>query len=69
MKSSHLFGVVIFAVGIVLLYFAYNASNAPVDQITNAVTGRFTSQTMWYLFGGIAATLGSGLLFLVGRRA
>jgi len=69
MKSSQLFGVVIFAVGIVLLYFAYNASNAPVDQITNAVTGRFTSQTMWYLFGGIAAALGGGLLFLVGRRA
>jgi hypothetical protein len=69
MKSSHLFGVVIFAVGIVLLYFAYNASNAPVDQITNAVTGRFTSQTMWYLFGGIAAAVGGGLLFLVGRRA
>ena len=69
MKSSQLFGIVIFAVGIVLLYSAYNASNAPVDQITNAVTGRFTSQTMWYLVGGIAAALGGGLLFLVGRRA
>ena len=69
MKSGQLFGIVIFAVGTVLLYFAYNASNAPVDQITNAVTGRFTSQTMWYLFGGIAAALGGGLLFLVGRRA
>jgi LPXTG-motif cell wall-anchored protein len=69
MKSSQLFGIVIFAIGIVLLYFAYNASNAPVDQITNAVTGRFTSQTMWYLLGGIAAALGGGLLFVVGRRA
>jgi hypothetical protein len=69
MKSSQLFGVVIFALGIQLLHLAYNASNAPVDQIANAVTGSFTSQTMWYLFGGIAATLGSGLLFLVGRRA
>ena len=69
MKSGQLFGVVIFAVGIVLLYFAYNASNAPVDQITNAVTGHFTSQTMWYLLAGIAAALGGGLLFVVGRRA
>lgn len=69
MKSNQLLGVVIFAVGIVLLYFAYNASNAPVDQITNAVTGRFTSQTMWYLFAGIAAAVGGGFLFLVGRRA
>jgi len=24
---------------------------------------------MWYLFGGIAAAVGGGLLFLVGRRA
>jgi hypothetical protein len=69
MNPRQIAGIVIFAVGIVLLYFAYNASNAPVDQITNAVTGRFTNQTMWYLFGGIAAALGGGLLFLVGRRA
>ena len=69
MKPNQVLGVVIFAVGIVLLYFAYNASNAPVDQISNAVTGRFTSHTMWYLFGGIAAALGGGLLFLAGKRA
>ena len=69
MKSGQITGIVVFAVGLVLLYFAYNASNAPVDQIANAVTGRFTSQTMWYLVGGIAAALGGGLLFLFGRRA
>jgi multisubunit Na+/H+ antiporter MnhB subunit len=69
MKPGQVTGAVIFAVGIVLLYFAYNASNAPVDQITNAITGRFTSQTMWYLFGGVAAAIGGGLLFLVGQRA
>lgn len=68
MRQNQIVGIVVFAIGIVLLYFAYNASNAPVDQITNAVTGRFTSQTMWYLFGGIAAAVGGGLLFLVGRR-
>jgi len=69
MKSGQIIGIVVFAIGLVLLYFAYNASNAPVDQIANAVTGRFTSQTMWYLVGGIAAALGGGLLFLFGRRA
>jgi len=69
MKSGQIIGIVVFAIGLVLLYFAYNASNAPVDQITNAVTGRFTNQTMWYLIGGIAAAIGGGLLFLFGRRA
>ena len=69
MKSGQITGIVVFAIGLVLLYFAYNASNAPVDQITNAVTGRFTNQTMWYLIGGIAAAIGGGLLFLFGRRA
>jgi LPXTG-motif cell wall-anchored protein len=69
MKSGQITGIVVFAIGLVLLYFAYNASNAPVDQIANAVTGRFTNQTMWYLIGGIAAAIGGGLLFLFGRRA
>ena len=69
MKSGQIIGIVVFAIGLVLLYFAYNASNAPVDQIANAVTGRFTNQTMWYLIGGIAAAIGGGLLFLFGRRA
>jgi hypothetical protein len=29
-----------------------------MDQVSNAITGRFTDQTMWYLILGIAAAVG-----------
>jgi LPXTG-motif cell wall-anchored protein len=55
-------------IGLVLLGLAYHASNAPMDQVSNAITGRFTDQTMWYLILGIAAAVGGVLLVAFGRR-
>jgi hypothetical protein len=49
------------------LGFAYHASNAPLDQLSNALTGRFTDQTMWYFVLGAAAALGGALLALFGK--
>jgi drug/metabolite transporter (DMT)-like permease len=69
MKPGQILGGVVFAIGIVLLIFAYNASNAPVDQLVNTFTGHYTNQTMWYLMSGIAAAVGGGLIFLFGRRS
>jgi hypothetical protein len=46
----------------------YKASNAPVDQLSNALTGRFTDRTMWYLIAGIAAAVGGAALVAFGRR-
>lgn len=60
-------GVAALVVGIVLLVFAFNASNAPVDQIANTLTGRFTDHTMWYLMGGIAGTVIGGTMVMSGR--
>lgn len=61
-------GAAILVLGVVLLVFAFNASNAPVDQIANSLTGRYTDQTMMYLLSGIAAAvIGAGPLFS-GRR-
>ena len=68
MKPIQMLGVVVFAVGAVLLGFAYHASNAPLDQLSNTLTGRFTNQTMWYFVLGAAAALGGALLALFGRR-
>ena len=68
MKPIQMLGVVVFAVGVVLLGFAYHASNAPLDQLSNTLTGRFTNQTMWYFVLGIAAALGGALLALFGKR-
>lgn len=69
MKTIQIAGVAVLAVGAVLLGFAYNASNAPVDQLANTLTGRFTDRTMLYLWLGVAAAVGGGLLAVFGRRA
>lgn len=69
MQMNQIIGLVVFAIGVVLLVAGYNASNAPMDQLSNEVTGRFTDKTMWYFGIGIAAVVGGGLLFFFkGRR-
>ena len=68
MPMSQIVGAVLFAVGIVLLVFAYQASNAPVDQVVSTVTGHYTHQTMTYLILGIVGAIGGGLMFASGRR-
>jgi hypothetical protein len=67
MKPIQILGVVVFAVGAVLLGFAYHASNAPLDRLSNTLTGRFTNETMWYVVLGAAAALGGALLTLFGK--
>jgi Protein of unknown function (DUF3185) len=54
-------------IGLVFLGFAYHASNAPIEQVSEAITGRYTNQTMWYLIVGIAAAVGGVLLVAFGK--
>ena len=57
MSTTKIFGIVLLVVGVVLLFFGYQSSQAIGDQITEAFTGRFTDATMWYLLGGAAAVV------------
>ncbi len=68
MNPIRIAGVVGVAVGAVLLGFAYHASNAPVDQLANTLTGRFTDRTMWYLVTGAGVAVGGVLLAIAGGR-
>ena len=68
MRMIQILGAVALVIGVVLMGLAYHASNAPMDQVSNAITGRFTDQTMWYLILGIAAAVGGVLLVAFGRR-
>lgn len=64
MTQTNILGVVALVVGIVLLVFAWRGSNAPMDQMTEALTGRFSNTTMWYLLGGVVAVVaGAALLY------
>jgi hypothetical protein len=68
MPMNRLLGAVLLVVGVILLVFAYRASNAPVDQITNAVTGHFSDQTMWFVILGGVGVVAGGLMFAFGSR-
>jgi drug/metabolite transporter (DMT)-like permease len=68
MSMNRIIGIVVFAVGVLLLGFAYNATEAPVEQISNTLTGRYSSETMWYFAIGVAAAVGGGLLAVLGPR-
>lgn len=68
MKIAQLSGIMIFAVGVILLGFAYHSSNAPVEQLSNTFTGHYTDRTMWYVVLGAAAAIGGGLLVAFGVR-
>ncbi len=54
-------GIAVFAVGLLLLGFAYNATQTPVEELANTLTGRYSNETMWYFAVGVAATIGGGL--------
>ena len=64
MTQTSIIGLVVLTVGVLLLFFAWRASQAPMEQLSEALTGRFTGNTMWYLVGGIAGVVaGAGLLY------
>jgi uncharacterized membrane protein YidH (DUF202 family) len=69
MSGARLLGLVLVAVGIVLLVFGYNASQAPLDQISETFTGKYRDSTMLYLIGGVIALVAGGFMAFAGRRA
>ncbi len=67
MSVSRILGIILLIVGVVCLGFGWNSSNAVVDQVAVAATGRYTHDTMWYIIAGIAMIVGGGALFIGGR--
>lgn len=64
MAMSRMIGLVAIILGGVLLMMAWRASSAPIEQMSEALTGRYTTYTMWYLLAGIAGVvIGAALLF------
>jgi drug/metabolite transporter (DMT)-like permease len=68
MSASQILGIVFAVIGAILVGFAYHASNAPLDQLSNTLTGRFTDRTMLYFVVGVGAALGGALIALFGKR-
>jgi hypothetical protein len=64
MANKKLIGIVLLALGAILLYFGFNASQAPAEEIGEALTGKYSDNTMMYLIGGGVAAV-AGLFMLV----
>ena len=63
MNTQRILAIVLVVVGVVLLVVGLNASDSMADQISKTFTGKFTDNTAWYIYGGLAVGL-FGLLVL-----
>jgi len=63
MDQNKIIAFILLAIGAIALYFGFNATNAPMEEVTEAFTGRYSDQTMLYLIGGAVAGI-AGLVML-----
>jgi len=61
-------GVVIFAVGVVLLIFGFNESHSFGSDVSRFFTGNPTDRAMWMIIGGAVAVIGGLFLTIRGTR-
>lgn len=62
-------GIVLLAVGLMLLFFGINSSQVIGERVVEGMTGRYTTNTMWYLIGGIGMlAAGGALVYYSGKR-
>jgi hypothetical protein len=68
MSTQRIVGIVLLVIGVILLVIGVNASDSLADQFSKTFTGKWTDNTAWYIYGGIAlALLGLGLTAFGGR--
>lgn len=67
MNAQKLLGLVLLVVGLILLFFGWNASQSMGEELTETFTGRFTDETMWYLIGGAVMSI-VGLVLTIARK-
>ena len=64
MNQNKMIGIILLVVGAIALYFGFNATNAPMEEMTEAFTGQYSDNTMMYLIGGAVAGI-AGFVMLV----
>ncbi|WP_322522328.1 DUF3185 family protein [Guyparkeria halophila] len=63
MKTQQIIGLALLVLGLILLFFGYQASQGLEDQLSEAVTGEYTDNTMIYwIAGGVSAVVGLAML-------
>jgi hypothetical protein len=67
--DKKIIGIVLLVAGAIALYFGLQATDAPVEQVRETLTGDYSDRTMLYLIGGaVAGIAGLALLLMGGKR-
>jgi hypothetical protein len=66
--SNNIIGLMIFAVGIILLIFGFNASQSFSSDVSRFFSGNPTDRSMWLITGGAAAVILGLTLAIRGMR-
>ena len=69
MGTKQIVGIVLVVLGAVLLYFGWQATDAPLEQAREGLTGEYSDRTMQYLIGGAVAAVAGIALFVVGKKS
>ena len=67
-STRRILGLMLLVVGAVLLYYGAEATDAPLEQARERLTGDYSDQTMIYLICGAAAAIGGLAMLLVRQR-
>lgn len=62
-------GIVLLAVGIVLLIFGISSADSLASDVSRAFTGEPTNRAVWLIIGGVACAVGGAGLIMLSRRA
>lgn len=57
MNQNKFIAVVLLVAGAVAFIFGINAANAPMEEMSEALTGQYSDRTMIYLIGGAASAV------------
>jgi multisubunit Na+/H+ antiporter MnhB subunit len=67
-RTNSIVGLLILAVGIVLLIFGFNESQSFSSDVSRFFTGNPTDRSIWMLIGGIVAVIAGLFLAITGAR-
>jgi hypothetical protein len=68
MSIGRIIGIAALVLGVVLLVMGLNQSDSAAEEIRQEVTGEYSDQTQWQIYGGIAALVAGVALLIFGGR-
>lgn len=66
MSQNKIIGIVLLVAGAIALFFGINSTNAPMEEMSEALTGQYSDRTMIYLIGGAASAIAG--FFMLSRK-